>query len=399
MLGTQEALGGLVGGLTREGNDRQRLDHRRRHVLGPLQRGERDEIRTVCEVRLHRARRLQRQARLAHPSGAREGQQPHAVDEEAVRDRPHVVVTADRQVGRRRQPVGPTGAGRQRGQRRELRRQVADDELEELFGAIEVLEPVLAEVPERDVARQLVGDQLARGARDQHLSAVAGRADPRGAMDVQADVVIVSDLGLAGVDADPHADVDTLGPALGRQRPLRAHRGGDRVARPREGDEERIALGVDLAPVVLGERRPQQALVLGEHLGVAAAQPRQQPRRAFDVAEQERDGAGRKLRDTPATPNHGRLSSLAAPRDHRARVAVECLWRALGPRALLRPRTARRPREVPTRAPALGALLRRSGDRGDRRAHRVVLGRARGASPGPRADQGRRARSGASSPT
>ena len=40
------------------------------------------------------------------------------------------------------------------------------------------------------------------------------------------------------------------------------------------------------------------ALMLGEHLGVAAAQPRQQPRRTLDVAEQERDGATRKLRHT-----------------------------------------------------------------------------------------------------
>jgi hypothetical protein len=50
---------------------------------------------------------------------------------------------------------------------------------------------VLAEVPDRDVVRQLVGDQLAGGARDQHLPAVAGRADPRGAVDVQTDVIVV----------------------------------------------------------------------------------------------------------------------------------------------------------------------------------------------------------------
>ena len=157
---------------------------------------------------------------------------------------------------------------------------------------------MLTEIPERDVARQLVGDQLARGARDQHLPAVAGSADPRRAMHVQADVIILSDFRLAGVDAHPHAHVDALGPTLGRKRPLRAHRGGDRVARPREGDEERVALGVDLATVVLVERRAQQALMLGQHLGVAAAQPRQQPRRTLDVAEQKRDGAARKLRHT-----------------------------------------------------------------------------------------------------
>ena len=33
----------------------------------------------------------------------------------------------------------------------------------EVLGAIEVLEPMLTEIPERDVTGQLVGDQLARG--------------------------------------------------------------------------------------------------------------------------------------------------------------------------------------------------------------------------------------------
>ena len=157
---------------------------------------------------------------------------------------------------------------------------------------------MLTEIPERDVGRQLAGDQLARGARDEHLPAVSGRADPRRTVHVQSDVIILSDLRLAGVDAHPHAHVDALGPTLRGQRALRAHRGGDRVARPHEGDEERVALGVDLVTVVLVERRPQQALMLGQHLGVAATQPRQQPRRTLDVAEQKRHGATRKLRHT-----------------------------------------------------------------------------------------------------
>src|SRR5215218_3462392 len=121
-------------------------------------------------------------------------------------------------------------------------------------------------------------------------------ADPRRAMHIQTDVVIQPDLRLAGVDTHAHAHLDALGPTPGRERPLRAHRGGDRVARPREGDKERITLGVDLATVVLIERHAQQALMLAKHLGVAAAQPRQQPRRTLDVAEQERDGPARKLR-------------------------------------------------------------------------------------------------------
>jgi hypothetical protein len=105
------------------------------------------------------------------------------------------------------------------------------------------------------------------------------------------------DFHLAGVDTHPHAHVDALGPTPGGKRSLRAHRSGDRIARPHKGDEEAVTFGMDLATVVVVERRAQHALMLGKHLGVAAAQPRQQPRRTLDVAEQERDGATRKLRD------------------------------------------------------------------------------------------------------
>jgi hypothetical protein len=104
---------------------------------------------------------------------------------------------------------------------------------------------------------------------------VAGSADPRRAVHVQTDVIILSDFRLAGVDTHPHTHLDAHRPTLGGERPLRAHRGGNCVARPREGDEERVTLGVNLATVVLVERRPQQALMLGKDLGVAAAQPRQ----------------------------------------------------------------------------------------------------------------------------
>ena len=309
VLGGQEALGGLVGGLAREHDDRERLDDRRGHVLGPLQRGERDEVRAVGEVRLDRARGLQRQARLADPARAREGEQPHAADAQPVRDRAHVVrrgrssgsATA---AARSRRP-----AGRHRGQRREVRRQIADDELEQMLGAIEVLQPVLTEIPERDIGRQLVGDQLARGARDQHLPAVAGRADPRRAVDVQTDVVVQSRrrprrCGRPCARARPTPSGQRLATASAR---CAATAAATASRRPREGDEEGVTLGVDLATVVRVERRAQHALMLGEHLGVAAAQPRQQPRRALDVGEQERDGPARKLRHTRSyaqSPRH-----------------------------------------------------------------------------------------------
>src|SRR5436190_20060849 len=128
---------------------------------------------------------------------------------------------------------------------------------------------------------------------------MSGSADPRRAMHVQSDVPIALKLRLAGMDAHAHADVDTLGPAPGRKGSLRSHCGGNRVARPRERDEERVALVIDLATGVLVERLAKHTLVLGEDLRVAATQPRQQPRRTLYVTEQKRDGASRKLRHAP----------------------------------------------------------------------------------------------------
>jgi hypothetical protein len=44
-------------------------------------------------------------------------------------------------------------------------------------------------------------------------------------------------------ESSPLPDAASHRPAMGRQRPLRAYRGGDRVARTREHNDERITLG------------------------------------------------------------------------------------------------------------------------------------------------------------
>jgi len=59
--------------------------------------------------------------------------------------------------------------------------------------------------------------------------------------------------------------------------------------------------------VVLLERCTKHALMLAEGVDVAAAQSRQQSRRALDIAEQERDGPTRKLR------HETHLRSITAP--------------------------------------------------------------------------------------
>ena len=69
--------------------------------------------------------------------------------------------------------------------------------------------------------------------------------------------------------------------------------GGDRVGDARERDEERIALRVHLDATALGHRCAQCTPVVSEHLDVTIAELVQQPGRAFDVSEEQRDSPGR----------------------------------------------------------------------------------------------------------
>ena len=114
---------------------------------------------------------------------------------------------------------------------------------------------------------------------------MAGVADPRGAVDGEPDVLVARGRRLARVHADPDAQVDALGPVVRGQRALRRDRRVDGVPRPAERDEERVAVGVELAA---RRRRPgaaEQALVIAEHGAVARRRSRRsERRRALDVA-------------------------------------------------------------------------------------------------------------------
>ena len=99
---------------------------------------------------------------------------------------------------------------------------------------------------------------------EHHLSSVTHRADPCGPIDVDAHVVVAMDLRLAGVDRHTHRD----GPAC--ERLLGVARGGSRVAGGREGEEQGVALAAKPDAVVARGRASQQAVVLGQQVGIPA---------------------------------------------------------------------------------------------------------------------------------
>jgi hypothetical protein len=80
------------------------------------------------------------------------------------------------------------------------------------------------------------------------------------------------------------------------ERLARLSGGGQRPGRGGEGQEEGVALGVDLGPTVATERLAQDAAVGGQHLGILLRAERvQQLGRALDIGEPAGNRAGWKV--------------------------------------------------------------------------------------------------------
>ncbi len=142
----------------------------------------------------------------------------------------------------------------ERPQAGELADQVRVRELEQPLGAVEVLEPVLAELRERGPVGKLVLREDRRGLGQQDLAAVTHGTDPGGAMDLDPDIAVALDARFAGMDRHPDPDRCAVGPVVGVECLLRLERAGDGIGRAGEGHEERVALRVDLDAVPALER-------------------------------------------------------------------------------------------------------------------------------------------------
>jgi hypothetical protein len=118
------------------------------------------------------------------------------------------------------------------------------------------------------------------------------------------------------VHSHAHTQLGIVGPYVRGERAL-SGRGGYGCIVPAERRRSRHLPRVNLVAAVFGERFAQQALMLRENRAVAITELLQQPRRAFDVAEEERHGAGRPRRPTRRR-RHLRILSTT-------RYAMSCL--------------------------------------------------------------------------
>jgi hypothetical protein len=140
------------------------------------------------------------------------------------------------------------------------------------------------------LAQPIAGNELCGRSGKDDLAAVPARGDACGEVDVISDVSLLGQERRPGVQADPHLNRPG-GERLG-ELPCRCQRS----LRRREGDEEGVALRVDLDAAVAGEGLAQRAPVLRERLRIAlCSQLVQELGRALHVGEEEGDRPGREV--------------------------------------------------------------------------------------------------------
>src|SRR5918996_3579552 len=147
-----------------------------------------------------------------------------------------------------------------------------------------------------DAVGQRRAEERARRLGEEDVPTLPSAAEPSGAYDVEAEVALLAEGRLARVEAHPHAHVFPARPSLLGVGPLRRDRARHGITRAGEGEEQRVALRVDLDPAVGAVRLADDAAVLRNELAVALAQPLQEPGGALDVTEDEGDRPGRQGR-------------------------------------------------------------------------------------------------------
>jgi hypothetical protein len=177
-------------------------------------------------------------------------------------------------------------------QRREARRQIRSEELEDPLGTEEVFQAALAHVAQLRVVRKLVAGQRSGGVREKGLAAVPGGEQAGHTVDGRTEVVAAALLGGPGVKRHARSDHAALLPFLGVKRALASEGGFQGVGGRGEGCAEGVAHRLeDVASVPL-YRGPQNLVVAGESglHGYRVALP--EASRALNVRKQKRHSAG-----------------------------------------------------------------------------------------------------------
>ena len=208
-----------------------------------------DEVHAVGESVPHLGRDPDRQPRLAGASGAGQGQQA------AGRQQPR---TASISWRRPTKLVGSRWQGdphhRATPERREVVGQALDDQLDQAFWLVEVLELMGTQVAQGHAIREHVLDERPRRRRQEDLAALRQAGDAGGPMDVQARVTVTAEASLAGMQAHPDPHRRVIRPVRLGHATLSGDGGRDGLRGHRKDGEEAIALGADLDAAMCRQR-------------------------------------------------------------------------------------------------------------------------------------------------
>jgi hypothetical protein len=272
----------------------ERLGDRRKNELRVREGSERYEEDPVGKVVDDLRGQLKSETRLAGAARPGEGEQANVSSHQQQQRVLHFPVAADEQ---RRLNGQVRRAILECPWRREVRAHSLDEQLMETLGLAQILQAMIAEIPETRTAEILVRDELVDRLGDEHLPAVRRRGDSRSSMHRDSHIFPADEKSLARVETHADMDLRSLPPLCTRDPALAVSRGGEGVGGASKRNKEGVAFGVHFPTMMCGDHFAEQTVVLPKDGRVRlATQFAQQPSRPLDVREQEGDRAGRELR-------------------------------------------------------------------------------------------------------
>ena len=248
--------------------DAKRLGDGREDKRRIGKRGEPNEPNAVGVLLDELGRGLQAQSCLAAATRSGEGEQADVVTSEELENVGELALASEERCRLHRKV---------RLIERLQRRELGIPELIDPLGCLEILQSVEPEVADGHI------DELPRRLGQQYLRPVSGRRDACPSVHIETDIPLLREDRLAGVDPHANSGRARREAVLGDPRRLYGVGGSG------EGEEEGVALRVDLdAPMRRGGLAKDPA-VLGEHPDVRVAQFVKQAGRALDVREDKRD--------------------------------------------------------------------------------------------------------------
>ena len=225
-------------GAARRVLDAEHLSDRRRHEGASASDASATKKHAVLERLEERLRCAEGESRLPRPAGAGQGHDPRALFDQERLD-PVELLAGGRQTtstsdgrlfGR---PPAERNGGKSDPERR-------DDDLVQAFRLVEILQPVLPEVAQRDAGIERRANELGRRLRQDDLLPVRGGHQAGAAVESRAEVVRSPPLDLAGVEPHSDADLAQRAPVLGGERKLGRASGLDGSRGGRERRVHRI---------------------------------------------------------------------------------------------------------------------------------------------------------------